>query len=119
MSDSTVTPMPNHRGGRPSDYTPEEDAIILSVTDTKECQRLLKEAGFSERTPAALWSRRDYLRRAGSTDADIRKLSESEEARILFARRTKLRERHAVLQAECDELQAEIDAITERLRGLV
>lgn len=116
---TTVRSMPNHRGGRRPDYTPAEDAIILRYTDTKECQEKLREAGFSERTPAALWSRRDYLRRAGHTDADISVLEQSEEARILFARRSKLRERLTMLTEEVLALQAEIDDLTERLRGLV
>lgn len=114
-----VTVVPHARGGRRPDYTPEEDAIILRFTDTKECQSKLVEAGFSERTPAALWSRRDYLRRAGSTEADISGLAESEEARILFARRTKLRERLSMLDAERVALAEEIEELTERLRGLV
>lgn len=105
--------------GRPSDYTQAEDEIILNVTDTKQCQRLLREAGFSERTPAAIWSRRDHLRRAGYTEADVGALPEPEEARILFARRAKLQERLRNLEAQVSELRDEIDHLTERIRRLV
>jgi hypothetical protein len=111
--------LPAMTRGRPSDYTEAEDAIILKVIDTKECQRLLKEAGFPERTPAAIWSRRDYLRRTGATVADMEGLPEEEEGRILFARRAKLQERLRSLDAQREELQSEIDELTERLRGLL
>lgn len=102
--------------GRPTDYSPDEDAIILRYTDTKECQKMLREAGFSERTPAALWSRRDYLRRSGATMADV---PSGEEGRLLFARRAKLQERLRSLDAQREAIQEEIKELTEQLRRLI
>lgn len=112
-----VVTVPNSRG-RPSDYTPEEDAIILKHRDTLEVQRLLKAAGFPERTPPAIWSRRKYLHEVGASELTTQMVAAHELLPVLSARREKLRVRLAALDRErafINEQIAELSAEMHRL----
>jgi hypothetical protein len=107
------------RRGRPSDYTADEDAIILSTPDTKEVQRRLLEAGFPERTPAAIWSRRKHLRDGGDTDLPVAALDAEEEGTMLFARRRRLLQHINTLERKLAEMRTEVEDVNDRLRSLV
>lgn len=107
--------------GRPSDYTPEEDAIILRHRNTDEVLRLLKEAGFPDRTPAAIWSRRKYLNDVGVSAETISLLSDDAHAALpgLSAQRRKMQERLRTLEEERDRLYEEIAAISAEMHRLI
>lgn len=107
--------------GRPSDYTPEEDAIILKNRNTEDVLRLLEKAGFPERTPAAIWSRRKYLNEVGASGETISLLSEDADAALpgLAAKRRKLQERLRMLEEERDIIYEEIAAISAEMHRLI
>lgn len=105
--------------GRPTDYTPEEDAIILRHRDTETVQRLLREAGLPERTAPAIWSRRKYLNEGAPTGADTSMLEQDDEVTVLLARQKRLRQ-HIISHAEAlAALEAELNNVTERLHDLI
>lgn len=112
-------PTMSTRGGRPSDYTPEEDAIILRYKGTEEVNAALVEAGFPERTQAAIWSRRKHLRNGGATDLDAEVLDADEEVALLLARRKRLQRLVADTEARLSVLREEIQDLNTRLHSLI
>lgn len=114
-------PVVHNTRGRPSDYTPEEDAIILKHRNTSEALHLLKQAGFPERTPAALWSRRKYLNEVGVSPETISLLSDDAHAALpgLSAQRRKMQERLRTLDEEREQLCKDIAAISAEMHRLI
>lgn len=118
----TTTPssIPNVTGtGRPTEYTPDEDQIILAYTSTKECQERLVAAGFPERTPAAIVSRRKYLRDNGAMHVPVEHLDASGEFELLTKRRTWLTHRLEELHAQMNDVEEQVKAVNQRLHELL
>lgn len=105
--------------GRPTEYTPEEDQIILAYTSTKECQERLRAAGFSERTTAALVSRRKYLRDNGAMHVPVENLDATSEFELLTKRRTWLTHRLEDLHAQIGDVEEQVRAVNQRLHALL
>lgn len=106
--------------GRPPEYTPEEDAIILRNRDTEEVVRCLVEAGFPQRTPAAIWSRRKYLRESGNLAAlEAGLLDADDEVGVLVARRRKTLSLLAEVKAQVAAYEAEVADINQRIHDLI
>lgn len=114
-SPSKVTQMTS-KLGRPSDYDSQEDAIILSTTDTSEVQRLLAKAGKKERSPAAIISRRKKLREEQEALADNGTDAAAEQ---LFKHRRRLTRQLEILSEERQRVEAEIEEVNARLRDLI
>lgn len=105
--------------GRPSEYTPEEDYIILNTRSTKEVQEKLATKGYPERTPAAIVSRRKYLRETGAGHLSADKLDHEDEVSLLAARRRGLAQQEEKLSAQLADVRAEIVDVNRRLRDIV
>lgn len=118
--------------GRPSAYTPEEDAIILTTENelATEVNRRLVEAGYSERTPNAIKQRRAYLRKSlgasyyptstvhgtrgsGKTAAVVQ--AQDEVARLALERAQLLTD----IERMADELRAAQERLAEVQRRMV
>lgn len=95
--------------GRPAAYTPEEDKILLGTVGegAEETNRRLREAGFAERTAAAIKQRRHHLRtKAGAVGlAEVDTLS-----KLMTVRRQ--------LTEELDQLVDRRRAIEDQIRQL-
>lgn len=123
------------RRGRPSDYTDEEDHIILQHTSTDECNKELVAHGFKKRTSGALASRRDLLRKKMLVDADLDTLRGLEdELSLLGTIRSGLSKRLDELSIEHDRqrvqlaeqqdveraaIEARIAEVNARIRGFL
>lgn len=113
-----VTPVMGTRRGRPSEYSREEDAIILKYTASDECNEQLKAAGFEPRTPAALASRRDLLRKKMVIDADLASIRDlDDELSLLGTIRAGLSKRLDELVEQHDRQQQELEAKQAKERG--
>lgn len=92
--------------GRPSTYSAEEDAIILSTSGLApaETNRLLVESGHEARTPGSIHARRHYLKK--NPDKVDRPTSI-----------TALMERREALLAVKDSVTEALDEVTTELNG--
>lgn len=113
--ETNVTPM-SAKVGRPSDYDSQEDAIILSTTDTNEVKRLLAKAGKKDRSQAAIISRRKKLREEQAALLDD---SADRRAEELFKHRRRLSRQLELNAEERKRLEAEIASVNEQLRDLI
>lgn len=107
--------------GRPSAYTEEQDAIILSTDDSKVINERFIEMGHEPRSANALSSRRAYLRKQGLVQTQG--LPGARRLTLLFKRRqtiqaelTKLVERLERLREERQEVNDAIVALLEDIQ---
>lgn len=115
MTRTTISRM----GGRPTNYSPEEDAIILRERSTDEVLRLFKEAGYEERSPAAITSRRALLREHGSDRLSELDVDDEEAIPLLVGRRRKLSEQLDSLTCRVREVEKEIETVNAQLRAAI
>lgn len=114
--ESRVFRMRTTKRGRPSDYDSQEDAIILSTSDTAEVKRLLKQAGKKDRSSDAIISRRKKLR---EEEARLRQSESDGRAEALFQYRRRLTRQLEVLKEEQERVEEEIEKTNAELRELI
>lgn len=95
--------------GRPSDYSAEEDRIVLLGLGWRETNERLREAGFEARSQPSIKQRRHYLRTTGESSPPDLASSTAQQALTAELRR---RER---LSQEMDRLSDEL----VRVRGQI
>lgn len=93
--------------GRPSVFTPEQDDIILSTTDSAVVNERFIALGYEPRTPGSIAARRRWLRKRG---ADV-----SPETPI-ERRLPKLAQHKEVLEAELARVNARREALLAELK---
>lgn len=101
--------------GRPSDYTPEEDTIILETAGDSiaHTNRMLVGAGFRERTKSAITGRRTTLKR--QRDGDASQLDTQQ----LLRRRDQLRRAFEETQRALLDVEMTLgERLTEELQEL-
>jgi hypothetical protein len=97
--------------GRPDSYTAEEDAIILNHEDSRKVNLLLKEAGFEERTPGAIKTRRRLLGKRGLNGARHLLV----DGRTPSGAMARLLDRRAMLLSEQNRVQTRLAKVNEDL----
>lgn len=105
-------------------WTQEEDYILLGTGSAEEVIAELKAKGFIERTPQAIWQRRNLLRKRPKDKHRPLKVIALERERTSQRWReldeeyvAAVKAQQAKLQEEQARLQREIDAISSRLKG--
>lgn len=102
--------------GRPTEYTPEMDAVILSVLDSEEINRRFVEMGCEAKTPKALVARRHYLKKYGIVGNDASPVEERL-AKVMAMRRT-VEAEISTAQGRIVDLQEHLTALTEEAERL-
>lgn len=107
--------------GRPSEYTPEQDVLILTITDSAELIRRLKETGLEARSPGALVARRQYLKRTGvagpkGSPTEVRLAALNAMRRQLDEELDSLGTRAAAVTAQREAVVEEINLLLDEVR---
>ncbi|MFA5937376.1 MAG: hypothetical protein WC822_05900 [Candidatus Paceibacterota bacterium] len=110
-------------GGRPPNFTPEQDAIILSVTLASEVNTRFAALGEPPSPPEAINARRAYLKRHGLAPKQTRgerlraPAKMFEQIAAIQSEMDRLADRIATLQEEKASVQEALDAAL-RKQGL-
>lgn len=105
--------------GRPSDYSAEEDRIVLLGLGWKETNERLTEAGFETRSQSSIKQRRHYLRQAGTPVPDLTTSTAQQALTAELRRRERLSQDMDRLGQELVRVRQQIAESNSTIHGLM
>lgn len=108
--------------GRPSKFTPEQDGIILSTTDTAVVNETFVARGWQPASTESIVKRRMYLKAQGAEvaaapTAERRLPKVAARLRVIESELERVAQRKLDLEEEREEMRRTLQALTQELLG--